>query len=92
VVPQQAAATDLPVLDVGDEHRLDPGHRGRRWIVERLVFRRTSSRAARMLRRAAALNPVPLNAHVVAFLRWLVHDTDELPGAAGGTNLMRHHN
>ena len=30
-----------------------------------------------------------LNAHVVEFLRWLVHDTDDLPQRpdAGGTNL-----
>lgn len=35
-----------------------------------------------------------LNAHVIAFLRWLVHDTDQLPqrpdvATAGGTTLTR---
>lgn len=34
-----------------------------------------------------------LNAHVVAFLQWLVHDTDDLPQRpdSGDTNLMRQH-
>ncbi|WUM82301.1 hypothetical protein OHA85_17895 [Nocardia salmonicida] len=39
-MPQQAVAADLAVLEVGDEHRLDPppsprDRRGR-WVIERV--------------------------------------------------------
>lgn len=32
-----------------------------------------------------------LNAYVVAFLRWLVHDTDELPARPAAPTDMRRH-
>lgn len=62
-MPQQTVAADLPILDIGDQHRLDPPRRRRTAASagssSGLVLRRISSSAARRVCRDSVENPVP---------------------------------